>query len=151
MRMRSQESLTPSSTNILPGRKPHYFSNSSIELISVLRRYRPDGGSRATRSADDRVLRKSASGYYSIVLIQVSVWNPTELFPASEHAETFLNKDRMVATRRILEVRQCSEKSGELTVGTTPGRRKQTFGRGVERRRATEDRGEARGAGGGHK
>lgn len=36
--------------------------------------------------------------------------------------ETFLNKDRMVETRRILEARQCSEKSDGLAVGTTPGR-----------------------------
>lgn len=52
--------------------------------------------------------------------------------------ETFLNKDRMVETRRILEARQCSEKSDGLAVGTTPVGRKQTFGcggRGEERER----------------
>lgn len=56
------------------------------------------------------------------MVIQEDARNPTELFPASEHAGTFLNKDRMVETRRILEARQCSEKSDGLAVGTTPGR-----------------------------
>lgn len=44
----------------------------------------------------------------------------------------------MVETRRILEARQCSEKSDGLAVGTTPVGRKQTFGcggRGEERER----------------
>lgn len=68
--------------------------------------------------------------YYSIALIQEGVRNPAELFPVGEHAESFLNKDGSVATRRILEVRQRGERSEGLAVGTTPGRRKQTFGRG---------------------
>lgn len=39
----------------------------------------------------------------------------------------------MVETRRILEARQCSEKSDGLAVGTTPVGRKQTFGCGGRR------------------
>lgn len=115
-------------------------SNSLIELVACPRRRRSNEGRDETERRQS-CSYKSAFRYYSVALIRVvGVRNPAELFPVSEHAESFLNKDGMVATLRILEVRQRSERSGGLAVGTTPGRRKQTFGRGVnEEERAKEE------------
>ena len=77
-----------------------------------------------------------------MVVIQEGAWNPTELFPSRwTRGETFLNKDRMVETRRILEARPLQREVGRIGCWNDAwlGRRKQTFRRGVNEEEEEEE------------